>query len=205
MPGTLENGLAMRKPPAASAKSKEGDDAVASFSTGPRNLSAYGRRFWRFSKSLTFETTIVGNIAGSRYVRRPGFDGALSQVREAVDLRHFGSAPQISDNAADHVRLLPMQSNLELRAGAGHGRGLRRQHGACCCRLKDRTDQAADGRASLPRSSASSSASQALALSTLPALMWPKPRIFAGSDAISTASAWLPGLSEVASSPMSAS
>ena len=142
-----------------------------------------------FSKSLTFETTIDGRIAGSRYVRRPGFDSALPQVRGAADLCHLGAAPEISRNAANDVRLLSMQSHLELRAGAGHGRGLRRQRRAGRYRLKDRTDQAADAGASLLRSNASSSASQALALSTLRALMWPKPRIFAGSDAISIASA----------------
>ena len=53
----------------------------------------------------------------------------VPQVRGAADLCHLGAAPKISRNAADDVRLLLMQSHLELRAGAGHGGGLRRQRG----------------------------------------------------------------------------
>src|ERR1700685_1261232 len=98
-------------------------------STRARTYRPVAAVYRGFSKNLTFETTIGDDIAGSRYVRRPGFDGALPQVRGSVDLCHLGAAPEISRNAADDVRLLPMQSHLELRAGAGHGRGLRRRYG----------------------------------------------------------------------------
>src|SRR4029077_7688124 len=92
-----------------------------------RKMSCAAEIFRRFSKNLTFATKFGGSFAGSRYVRRPGFDGALPQMRGAVDLCHLGSAPEISRDAADDVRLLPMQSHLELRPGAGHGRSLCRQ------------------------------------------------------------------------------
>ena len=54
------------------------------------------------------------------------------EVQGVADRCHFGSAPEISGDAADDVRLLSMQSHLELHAGAGHGRSLcRRGAGRC--------------------------------------------------------------------------
>src|SRR3984957_20948436 len=108
-------------------RARGGVAAVAAKREVGMDLSVYGRHLSWFSKNLTFETTICGGIAGSRYVRRSRYDGALPQLRGAVDLCHLGSAPESSRAAAHAGRLVPLQSHLELRTGAGHGRGLRRQ------------------------------------------------------------------------------
>ena len=62
--------------------------------------------------------------------RKRGNDGTMSQVRASAALCHLGTPPKSSTNAADNLRLRPMQSNLELRARSGNGGGLRRRIGS---------------------------------------------------------------------------